>query len=110
MSGAAPSRVGYKDSTGSCLGARVSAAAEFSFLLGLITLSAASGYKALSVGPEILSELPVGPALAGILVATVSAMLAVKWLVGFLNRRGLTPFAIYRVILAIAVLVYFGIG
>ena len=80
--------------------------AEFSFLLGLVTLSAASAYKALSVGPLIVQTVPMGPILLGILVATVSAALAVKWLVGFLNKHGLAPFAWYRIALAIVVLLF----
>jgi len=75
-------------------------AAEFSFLLGLITLSAAAAFKMVTDGAQILAGLELGPVLVGIAVATVSAMLAVKWLVSFLQRFGLVPFAIYRVILA----------
>lgn len=82
-------------------------AAEFSFLLGLITLSAASAYKALSVGPQILQAVPLGPLLLGILVAALSAALAVKWLVSFLTRHGLSLFAWYRLGLAALVLLTF---
>lgn len=78
-------------------------AAEFSFLLGLITLSAASAYKALSVGPLIVQTVPLGPLLLGLLIATVSAAIAVKWLVNFLTHHGLSPFAWYRIGLAIIV-------
>jgi undecaprenyl-diphosphatase len=78
-------------------------AAEFSFLLGLVTLSAASGYKALSLGPQMLAALDLGPVLFGIAVATVAAALAVKWLVAYLTRHGLALFAWYRLALAAAV-------
>lgn len=78
-------------------------AAEFSFLLGLITLSAASGYKFLSDGPEMIAALNFGPVLVGCLVALVSAALAVKWLVGYLCKHGLSLFAWYRIALAIAI-------
>ncbi len=82
-------------------------AAEFSFLLGLVTLTAASAYKALSVGPQILQTVPLGPLLLGIAVATLSAALAVKWLVSFLTRHGLGLFAWYRLGLAAMVLLTF---
>jgi len=78
-------------------------AAEFSFLLGLITLGAASSYKVVTNGQMMLERLSLGPAMFGILVSTISAALAVKWLVGFLSRHGLTPFAWYRIGLTIIV-------
>lgn len=83
-------------------------AAEFSFLLGLITLSAASGYVAVKDGQTLLQVAEIGPMLVGLVVATVSAFLAVKWLIGFLTRHGLAPFAWYRLLLAVAVFVWLG--
>lgn len=83
-------------------------AAEFSFLLGLITLTAASGYKMLSDGPNMINALELGPVLLGCLVAFVSAALAVKWLVSYLSKHGLTLFAWYRIALAIAVFLVLG--
>lgn len=78
-------------------------AAEFSFLLGLITLSAASGYKFVSDGHEMIAALNIGPVLVGCIVAFISAALAVKWLVGYLSKHGLGLFAWYRIALAIAI-------
>ncbi|MEM8867136.1 MAG: undecaprenyl-diphosphate phosphatase [Verrucomicrobiota bacterium] len=79
-------------------------AAEFSFLLGLITLTAASGYKFVSDGGKMLEALSIGPVLIGCIVAFVSAALAVKWLVSYLSKHGLALFAWYRIVLAILVL------
>ncbi len=78
-------------------------AAEFSFLLGLITLTAASGYKTVSDGGWMMETLDLGPIVVGILVATVFAALSVKWLVSYLSRHGLAVFAWYRIVLALAV-------
>ncbi|MEO0797217.1 MAG: undecaprenyl-diphosphate phosphatase [Verrucomicrobiota bacterium] len=81
-------------------------AAEFSFLLGLITLTAASGYKAVTLGPTMLKALAPGPALFGIVVAWISAALAVKWLVAYLSKHGLALFAWYRLVLAVLVFAF----
>lgn len=81
-------------------------AAEFSFLLGLITLSAASGYKLVFDGRQMVAALEPGPVLLGGIVAFISAALAVKWLIGFLSRHGLAPFAWYRFALAVPVLLF----
>lgn len=78
--------------------------AEYSFLLGLITLSAAAGYKGLQGGTTMLTTLGLMPVLLGCFMALISALVAVRWLVGFLNRHGLAPFAYYRFLLAAVVL------
>lgn len=84
------------------LGLRPRAAAEFSFLLGLITLSAATGYKTLDGGAAMVAAFGTGPIVIGVTASAISAALAIKWFVAFLTRRGLGPFGWYR--LAVAVL------
>ncbi len=97
---------------GILIGLRPRAAAEFSFLLGLPTLTAACVYKLAknlyashkTGAPNVFETLGWTASFLGIAVAAVSAAVAVKFLVGFLNRYGLTPFAIYRVVLCIVLL------
>lgn len=91
---------------GVLVGLKPKDAAEFSFLLGLPTLGGAcvlTLFKDLTRddGTPTMIETIGWPALVvGILVSMVSAMLAVKWLVGFLNKHGLALFGWYRIALA----------
>ncbi len=75
-------------------------AAEFSFLLGLPTLTGAAFYIGVKKGPVLLESFGLGPVLFGCLVAALSAAIAVKWMVQYLTRHGLSIFAYYRIILA----------
>ena len=92
---------------GYLVGLRPVKAAEFSFLLGLVTLTAASGYKVVTKSDVMADHLHLGPVLVGCLVAGVSAALSVHWLVGYLTRRGLGLFAWYRLTLGALVLFWF---
>jgi undecaprenyl-diphosphatase len=82
------------------------ASTEFSFLVGLLTLSAASVYKMWSLGPALTQVYPAGPASVGLLVAAVTAFVSVKWLVGYVSRNGLGVFAWYRIALGGAILAF----
>jgi len=83
-------------------------AAEFSFLLGLPTLGGATVYslaknlkESSDAGtPNMFEVLGWMPIVVGMIVATISAMLAVRWLVSFLNKHGLAVFGYYRLGLA----------
>ena len=95
---------------GVLVGLKPRAAAEFSFLLGLPTLGGACVYKlaknlkeASDTGaPNLFEVIGTGAVVVGIVVATISAAVAVRWLVGFLNKHGLSPFGWYRLALCAA--------
>jgi undecaprenyl-diphosphatase len=95
---------------GMLVGLRMSAAVEFSFLLGVLTLTAATAKDAVEHGSEIVAAYGATEIVLGFLAAWVSAVLAVKWMVSYLNRHGLGIFGYYRIALAIVVaaLVWFG--
>ena len=87
---------------GVLVGLSLPAAVELSFLLGVITLTAATAYDALKHGSEMLETYGVVPLLIGFGAAWLSAVLAVKWMVGYLKSHGMEIFGWYRVLLAIA--------
>lgn len=91
---------------GLLVGLSLPAAVEFSFLLGVLTLSAATAYDALKHGREMLDAFGPAPLAVGFLAAWISAVLAVKWMVGYLNKHGMDIFGWYRVALAIVVAVW----
>ena len=76
-------------------------AAEFSFLVGLPTLAGAALLKAVSEGSVMVEVFGLPHVVFGGVVAAVSAGVAVKALVTYLSRHGLSVFAVYRVILAL---------
>ncbi|HWB01633.1 MAG TPA: undecaprenyl-diphosphate phosphatase [Verrucomicrobiales bacterium] len=84
-------------------GLSLSAALEFSFLLGVITLSAASAKDFWEFRKPLFEHYSAWVMLLGLLAAWLSAVLAVKWMIAFLQKKGITPFGYYRIGLAIVV-------
>lgn len=74
--------------------------AEFSFLLGFITLSAATVFKSYKSGAAMIEVFGWSHVLLGCIVATITAAVAVKFLVGWLSRHGMAIFAYYRLAFA----------
>jgi undecaprenyl-diphosphatase len=100
---------------GLLVGLSVRAAVEYSFLLGVLTLTAATAKKALwkvqgldaSVdvwfgGAKLMWETygPL-PLVVGVVAAMISAAIAVKWLVSYLQSHGLEVFGWYRIVLGV---------
>jgi len=79
------------------------AATEFAFLVGIPTMFAASGYELLKHG-EVHEDW--GALALGFVVATVTAFVAVKWLLRYIQTHRFTPFAIYRIVLGVALLLF----
>lgn len=90
---------------GALMGLSMSAAVEFSFLLGLATLGAATLYKGFSAGPIMLAAYGPVPLLVGTVVAWASAVVAVRWMVSWLSRRSLAVFGWWRLGLAVVTVV-----
>lgn len=81
------------------LGLSMAAAVEFSFLLGVLTLSAAAGYKALKGGAVMLADYGALNLAVGFVVATLAAWVSARWMVAWLQQRGLALFGYYRIAL-----------
>ena len=84
-------------------------AAEFAFLVGVPVLGGAAVYKGLQTGPAMLALFGWSEMLIGGVAAALSAAIAVRFLVAWLQKFGLGAFAIYRLILA-AVLAWWVLG
>ncbi|MBI3886912.1 MAG: undecaprenyl-diphosphate phosphatase [Opitutae bacterium] len=81
-------------------------AAEFSFLVGLPTLAGAALLKGWKSGGAMIEVFGWPHVVLGGLVAAVSAVVAVKFLVNFLTRHGLAVFAYYRLVLALVLVLF----
>jgi undecaprenyl-diphosphatase len=99
------SRSGITITAGLFAGLDRATAARFSFMLGIPITAAAGGYKLLQLVETGIPPGEAGPLTAAVIVSFLSGWLAVWFLVGFLRRRSLTPFVIYRLVLA-AVIVF----
>ncbi|HET9940477.1 MAG TPA: undecaprenyl-diphosphate phosphatase [Candidatus Eisenbacteria bacterium] len=88
------------------LGATPVAAAEFSFLLALPTLGAATLFDLLKhhdelTGPAIGGP---GPLIVGLVVSAIVAAIAIRGFLRYVTSRGLEPFGWYRIVLGIVVI------
>jgi len=86
---------------GLLVGLSMSAAVEFSFLLGLLTLGAATIYEGLKKGHEIIQTFGWTSPIIGFVVAAVAAFVAVQWMVSYLRTRSLAVFGWYRIAVAL---------
>ncbi len=103
------SRSGATIIGGMLLGVSRKAAAEFSFFLSIPTMFAAAAYD-LYKGYHDLSMQELQGIGVGFVVAFVSALIVVRGFIGFITRFGLMPFAWYRILAGVAILVLLGLG
>jgi undecaprenyl-diphosphatase len=87
-----------------------SAATEFSFLVGIPTMYAATAYavpKQWKLGPSHENWGDLGIAFV---VSTVTAFVVVKWLMRYIQTHSFSVFAIYRIALGVALPVWLPAG
>jgi undecaprenyl-diphosphatase len=92
------------------IGLSMEAAVEFSFLLGFVTLTAATLYETAKDGKLMVDTFGLATPLLGVVVAFVFAALAIRWMVGYLSRHDLAIFGWYRIAVAILVIVLVATG
>ena len=100
---------------GQLMGMSRAAALEFSFFLSIPTMTAATLY-ALFKSLRGKDENPIGVAqitphqwiilVIGFVVSFIVAYGAVAWFMAWVRKRGFAPFAMYRIVLGIAVLAW----
>ena len=100
---------------GQVAGMSRASALEFSFFVSLPTMLAATGY---TLFKSVLGkgENPIGISemnsqqwvilLIGFVVSFIVAYASVAWFMAYVRRRGFVPFAVYRIILGVLVLVW----
>ncbi len=101
---------------GQLVGMSRPAALEFSFLLSMPTMAAATLYDLFRTfhpkhGAEPLGRMPVnglewGVLVIGFVISFFVALAVVAWFMNWVRQRGFVPFAIYRIVVGIAVLVW----
>lgn len=103
------SRSGVTITAGLALGMNRTAAARFSFLLSIPAILMSGAAVVLSFGdePSVASGWDM---LWGALIAGGFAALTIHWFLKFIDRVGMLPFVIYRLVLGVLLLVLIGFG
>ncbi len=100
------SRAGATMSLALLLGLKREEAARFSFLLSTPIIAGAAALKM----RHMLHHAPQPDLVAGTLAAAVVGMIAIGFLINYLRKGSFTPFVVYRLLLAGAIVAWFFSG
>lgn len=91
------------------IGTSRTAAAEFTFFLAIPVMAGASLVKILKFVSDGtgFTQNELYMLIIGMLVAYLVSMLVIKFLMSYIRKHDFKPFGVYRIILGIAVLLYF---
>ena len=92
--------------TGELVGLSTATAAEFSFLLALPTLGAATLYEAAKARHVLASHVGGASMCVGLVVSFFTAWAVIASFLRYLRRRGLEPFGWYRIVAGVALAIY----
>ena len=97
------SRSGAVIVAGLLMGYKREEAALYSFLLAVPTVLAAGGLDLIRTDWQIITS-NIGLTLLGFVVSYLTALLVIKWLIEYLQKKDLTIFGFYRIILGLLLL------
>jgi undecaprenyl-diphosphatase len=101
------SRSGITITLGLLLGLTRQAAARFSFLLAMPVIFASGVLKSVRMFTEV-SPIGWGDLLFGVLMSALSAGLCIHYFLRLVDRLGMLPFVVYRVLLGVVILALLG--
>lgn len=90
---------------GMMLGIKRKTIVEFSFLLAIPTMAAASGYDLLQTGASFSSQEFL-MLVIGFVLSFVFAIIGVKFLINFIQKKNFTYFGVYRILLGILLFIF----
>ena len=102
------SRSGVTIITALLLGASRFVAAEFTFFLAIPVMLGASALKLVKFDFSY-TGLEIAILIAGVLTAFLVSVLAIKFLMKYIKKHDFKIFGVYRILLGIAVIIYFSI-
>lgn len=94
------SRSGVTMTVGLMIGLKKDCAARFSFLLSIPIIAMAGGYISTKL-IDLNEKIPVNDMLIGGAVAFISAYISIHYFVKLVNKVGMMPFVIYRLLLGL---------
>lgn len=93
------SRSGVTMTAALLLGFSRKAAARYSFLLAIPIIAMAGGYEGLKLVQSPPDQVNWAQLFAGAMIAGIAAWLCVHWFLKLIERIGMLPFIIYRLVL-----------
>jgi undecaprenyl-diphosphatase len=101
------SRSGVTMTAGLFLGLDRESAARYSFLISLPAIAGAALYKGAKLA---MTGIPDGlgtPMIAGTLAAAISGLIAIAWLLRYVQTHNLKPFVLYRIAVGVILAIIF---
>ena len=103
------SRSGVTITTALFLGYDFQTASRFSFLMAIPVIFLATAVK-ITDAAMVFKTLPWGGFIFGCAISFVTAMLTIHYFLKWLNRWGMMPYVIYRVLLGVILAVFIWVG